>query len=148
MWIFFLAKDQKEIPMNNIVFGRPSKIYFSDSCPRGIGGYSASGRAWRYDIGLSMANEKANNALEFLATIIGPWIDIIEGNLPPESCLLSITNSSSACGWLYSSNFDDISHSLHTILARILSRLLAKAYCCLYSQHLAGVLNCISDSLS
>ena len=45
--------------------------------------------------------------LEFLALCIGPWIDIIEDNIPPLSCTLSETDSSTTAGWLQKSNFKD-----------------------------------------
>jgi hypothetical protein len=41
-------------------------------------------------------------------SMIGPWIDLIENNLTPFSCILSLTNSTtSAGGWLKKSNFKE-----------------------------------------
>ena len=52
--------------------------------------------------------------LEFLASCIGPWIDLIENNLPPFSCTLSQTDSTTTAGWLRKSNFkDDNENEIH-----------------------------------
>jgi hypothetical protein len=36
------------VDFNSIAFRRPTHAYRSDSCPRGLGGYSHQGYAWRY----------------------------------------------------------------------------------------------------
>ena len=45
--------------------------------------------------------------LEFVAAVIGPWIDILEHKLPRMACSLSMTDSTTTNGWLRKSNFDD-----------------------------------------
>ena len=47
--------------------------------------------------------------LEFIASTIGPWIDLVEGNLPPLSCVLFMTDSNTSARWLRMSNFTDSS---------------------------------------
>ncbi len=42
----------------------------------------------------------SNNLLKFLAAIIMPWIDIIGGLLSPGDCALSMTDSTTAEGWM------------------------------------------------
>jgi hypothetical protein len=38
------------IVMNLIAFCSPTHVYWSDSCPFGLGGYSNEGYAWRLEI--------------------------------------------------------------------------------------------------
>ena len=45
--------------------------------------------------------------LEHIAAIVGPWIDMIENKMPKLSCILSMTDSTTAAGWLRKSNFQD-----------------------------------------
>ncbi len=47
----------------------------------------------------------SNNLLEFLAAVITPWIDIIHGRLTAGDCALSMTDSTTAEGWMRKSNF-------------------------------------------
>eukprot|EP00957_Ditylum_brightwellii_P019165 1444735-Ditylum_brightwellii.AAC.1 len=51
------------------------------SCPAGLGGYSHDGRAWCFYLPPSLQFRASNNVLEHLASIITPWIDILEGLL-------------------------------------------------------------------
>jgi hypothetical protein len=46
-----------------------------------------------------------NNLVKFLAAIITPWINIIEGRLSAGDCALSMTDSTTAEGWMQKSNF-------------------------------------------
>ena len=41
-----LDKAKKGIDMNLLAFRSPDRIYYSDSCPAGLGGYSDQGFAW------------------------------------------------------------------------------------------------------
>jgi hypothetical protein len=41
-----LDKAKKGIDMNLLAFWSPDRIYYSDSCPAGLGGYSDQGFAW------------------------------------------------------------------------------------------------------
>jgi hypothetical protein len=62
-----LEKARGGIDMNLLGFRSPDRIYYSNSCPAGLGGYSDQGFAWRF--------------LEFLAAVVTPWIDIVSGRL-------------------------------------------------------------------
>ena len=92
--------------MNLLTF-REHHVYQSDACERGLGGYSASGRAWRWEIPTHLQGRAHINLLEFIAAIVGIWIDIIEGAVVPESCILSMGDNTSATGWLKKSNFKE-----------------------------------------
>ena len=94
--------------MNLLTHRCPTHEHMSDACEHGIGGWSSSGRAWRFALPEEPWGRFTLNYLELLAAVIGPWIDHIEGNLPTLSCVLSGTDSTTAEGWLRKSNF--VSH--------------------------------------
>ena len=50
--LFFLEEAHIEIDMNLLVYRKPAKVYRSDSCSTGLGGYSRDGFAWRFYIPL------------------------------------------------------------------------------------------------
>jgi hypothetical protein len=72
-----LDKAHKGIDMNLLAFRSPGRVYYSDSCPAGMGGYSDQGRAWRFRVPDEHLFKASNNLLEFLAAVVTPWIDII-----------------------------------------------------------------------
>ena len=45
------------------------------------------------------------NILEYLAQIISAWIDILEGRVRSEDCILSIGGNTSLLGWMRKTNF-------------------------------------------
>jgi hypothetical protein len=87
----FLKTAHKGISLNSITFRRPTHAYRSDSCPAGLGGYSDKGFAWCWYISKPLKFRASNNLLEHLAAFISPWIDIIEGHLKPQDCVLLMT---------------------------------------------------------
>ncbi len=91
--------------MNLLGFRSPDQIYYSDSCPAGLGGYRNQGFAWRFRIPNDLLFRASNNLLEFLAAIETPWINIINGRLSSVDCALSMTDSTTAEGWMRKSNF-------------------------------------------
>jgi hypothetical protein len=102
-----LEKAKGGIDMNLLGFCCPDRIYYSDSCPAGLGGYSDQGFAWRFKIPNDLQSRASNNLLEFLAAVITPWIDIIDGRLSRGDCALSMTDSTTAEGWMRKSNFSE-----------------------------------------
>jgi hypothetical protein len=102
-----LEKAKGGIDMNLLGFRSPDRIYYSDSCPAGLGGYSDQGFAWRFRIPDDLQFRASNNLLEFLAAVITPWIDIIDGRLSRGDCALSMTDSTTAEGWMRKSNFSE-----------------------------------------
>lgn len=104
----FLDKSHSSISINNVVFRKPTHIYRSDASEFGLGGYILlTGCAWRFEIPFDLRLRTSLNSLEFIACLISLWIDLIEGNIPCESCIFSQTDSSSATGWLQKSYFAD-----------------------------------------
>ena len=139
--------------MNLLTCRCPTHECLSDACEHGIGGWSSSGRAWRFALPEEPWGRFTLNCLEFLAAVIGPWIDHIEGNLPTLSCVLSGTDSTTAEGWLRKSNFvshgekdDDVAVKLAT--ARKLADMLIETNTMLHSQWFQGKRNPEADSLS
>ena len=45
--IKFIDMAEKGISLNNLANFMPGRVYMSDSCPHGLGGYSDKGKAWR-----------------------------------------------------------------------------------------------------
>jgi len=107
-----------------------------------------SGAARRFELPTPCLYRVSLNTLEFLGAFITLWIDILEGNTPPESCILSQTDSTSAAGWLRKSCFDEDTHPAQMHIARMLARVMLMAKSCLYSQWFEGKANIISDCLS
>jgi hypothetical protein len=95
-----LDKSKGGIDMNLLGFCFPDRSYYSDSCPAGLGSYSNQGFAWCFRIPDDLLFRASNNLLEFFAVIITLWIDIIGGRLSPGDCTLSMTDSTTAKGWM------------------------------------------------
>ena len=151
----FLSRANSGISMNYISYRSPTHCYRADACPWGIGGYSANGRAWRWEIPRNLLWRATLNMLEFVAATIGPWIDILEDQLPSLSCILSMTDSTTTNGWLKKSNFADDSEdendnhlACKMDLARSHSLRLLDNDVKEYSQWFAGKFNDVSDALS
>ena len=105
-WLRFLRRAADGMSMNLLTCRCPTHEHMSGACEHGIGGWSSSGRAWRFALPEEPWGRFTLNYLELLAAVIGPWIDHIEGNLPTlSSCALSGTDSTTAEGWLRKSNF-------------------------------------------
>ena len=121
---------------------------FTDASGRGLGGYNpATGRAWRFKLPEWMAKSFHINTLEFIASLIGIWIEIIENNIDYFR-ILNLTDNSSAVGWLFKANFDPDLQQKHDLIARKLARILLDSETTLYPQHIPGEENIIADSLS
>ena len=57
------------------------------------------------------------NTLEFLASTIGIWLEILNSNVEYKRNLAP-TDSSSAVGWLYKTNLNPETQQNHDIIAR------------------------------
>jgi hypothetical protein len=149
--------------MNLIAYLLPERVYRSDSCPYGLGGYSDMGIAWRWYIPEDLLFRATNNLLEHIATIIGPWLDMIQGRLKKGDCKLSIADSTTSCGWRRKTNFetdpdlllaeegtasDPIEGIVRMEVCRFDALLLLENEICDFSQWLEGAKNNVSDSLS
>ena len=52
LMLFLLEEAHIGVDMKILVYRKPTRIYRSDSCPAGLGGYSSDGFAWRLYIPL------------------------------------------------------------------------------------------------
>ena len=97
--------------MNLCTYRCPTIAYRADACPQGLGGFSHRGRTWRFRITTHLNFRATLNFLEFIASTIGPWIDILENNTIPLDYILSQINSSTTEGWLRRFNFKEATES-------------------------------------
>ena len=86
-----------------------------------------------------LVNKAHISLLEFLGSMIGPWIDIIEGHFPPLSISLAMGDNTNAAGWLRKSNFQpddesDVYTEVKLIAARKHAQLHIEAKATNYSQ--------------
>ena len=95
-----LAKAKIGIDMNLLACLAPDQTYYSDLCPAGLRGYSDQGHAWRFYVPSHLQFQATNNLLEYLAKIITPWIGLLPGRLERGDCTLSMTDSTTAEGWM------------------------------------------------
>jgi hypothetical protein len=122
-------------------------------CPAGLGGYSNQGHAWRFQIPANLQFRAMNNLLKYLAAIITPWINLLNCRLKSGDCTLSMTDSTTAEGWMQKLNFDKsgedpIQASVCADAARHHAKLFMGANIKGYSQWFAGKLNNVLDALS
>ena len=108
LMLFFLEKSKVGIDMNLLVFRKPTKVYRSDACPAGIGGYSSDGFAWRWYLPEHLKFRASINLLEHMGSIATPWIDMIARRLLKGDCYLSMTDNSTSRGWSRLSNFSEL----------------------------------------
>jgi hypothetical protein len=150
----FLKNAPEGISLNRIAFRRPTHIYRLDSCPARLGGYSNEGWAWRLYLPDHLLFRALNNLLEHLAAVISPWVDIIiAGRLKPQDCILLMTDSTTAEGWLKKSNFSKlgkrpIQASVRIEAAPKQASLVMSLGLKSYSQWFKGEANEVLDALS
>ena len=146
LYLEFIQKATISTSINNLVFRHPSHIYYANSCPFGLRGYSLKGSAWRFYVPPSLRSKHTHNVLEYMAQRIYIWLDAFESNLQPQSCCLWCSNSSSLVGCMFRINFDPIEKLVHEKISWHLTRILQEAQ--LYSQHQRGKHNLFADILS
>ena len=134
------------VPINNIVFVKPTETLWSDACGYGIGGYSNNILSWKWIIPSEWNGKLTLNLLEFLASEISIYVTILQ--LGHGSHILSFTDSSSTLGFMYKASFYPINAESHNDVSRWLSWNLVINKTYLYSQHIKVTENIIADSLS
>jgi hypothetical protein len=150
LWLHFLELVRKGISLNLLVCREPNTLLRTDGAPYGIGGYSLkTGIAWRIQIPIEFQGRLSQNFIEYLGCAVGIKVAIMTGEIEPEDCVMSLTDNTSAMGWLRKSNFAPNSEQdLHFRLSRDLAQMTLKHGFCLYSQWFAGVENVVADALS
>ena len=139
--------------MNLLTYRQPTHGYRSNACEHGLEGFSDSGRAWRWPITNHIRRRAHINLLKFLGSIICVCIDTADKAIPPESCILSMGENTSAMRWMRKSNFkNDGENDTYTVekltAARHLAQILQDASSCLYTQWFPREDNDVSNSLS
>jgi hypothetical protein len=114
-----LDKAKQGIDMNLLAFQSANCVYYSNSCPTGLAGYSNQGYAWRFKVPDDLQFRASNNWLELLAAITTPWINIIGGCLSLGDCALLMTDSMTAEGWMKKSNFVEPNNNPIQATARV-----------------------------
>ena len=148
LWILFLRRARAGLSMNLVVFRLPTTVGITDASEYGIGGYCLySGRAWRYEFTKVEREAFSLNLKEFIGSVVNSKM-LLPHDQCQYPCLLSLGDSSSATGWLHSSNFDPDLHPMHAEVAREHARVTMHHDACDYSQHLPGLHNVVADSLS
>mmetsp|Transcript_1089 Transcript_1089/g.1714 ORF Transcript_1089/g.1714 Transcript_1089/m.1714 type:complete len:831 (+) Transcript_1089:2296-4788(+) len=147
-WKVLLLHASRGMSLNLLSLREPDRGYKGDACPFGLGGHSLHGRAWRWKIPLHLLGRASINLLELLASVVGPWIDFLEGNLPEYSCCLCEGDNTSAMAWLASSNFDEIERPAHHEAARKIAEVMMAAKACVHPHWIPGASNDIADILS
>jgi hypothetical protein len=153
LWQKILSKAHNGISLNLITNRSPNKLYWSDACEYGIGGFSAHGKAWRWPIPLELQHRAHINLLEFMAELAGIWDDILENRVQPEDCLLAFGDSTTAMGWIHKTKYkmenENKGHAdARLTIARKLADLIIDHDLKLYSQWFAGADNEVADFLS
>ena len=148
LWKAILTNATKnEISINLLTYTEWSEAIYTDACEHGIGGFNpVAGRAWRLQLPEWLIGYHIN-ALKFLASFIGLWIEIIN-NEKKYARFLCMTDSSSALAWLHKSNFDPFTQKIQSQIARKLALTTMRVEVALYSQHVPGCQNIVTDSLS
>jgi hypothetical protein len=154
LWLKILEKLKEGISMNLLTFRPPDIYIWTDACEFGIGGYSSPrGRAWSWPIPIELQHRAHINLLEFIAATTGIWIEIMEGGVEPQDCILAFGDNTSAMGWLNKSKYrneydDEFSTNARLRIARQLASLIIENELRLFSQWFPGEHNCVADILS
>jgi hypothetical protein len=154
LWLKILDKLRSGVSMNLLTFRPPDITIWTDACEYGIGGYSyPRGRAWKWAIPEELKHRAHINILEFMAALVGIWVEIVEGLAPPESCILAFGDNTSAIGWLHKSKYRLDGENDHSVTAKLtVTRKLASVIIDheirLFSQWFPGEENNVADFLS
>jgi hypothetical protein len=145
--ILHYARDG--VSLNRLTHRKRSIWHRSDAAEHGIGGMNIwSAVGWRIFLPPRHRYRLTLNTLEFLASVVTVWIDVLAGRAIPESCFLAETDSTTGAGWLHKSNFAKEYKQAQLRIARKYAELLMDSGTCLYSQHIKGKHIGVTDSLS
>jgi hypothetical protein len=83
-----------------------------------------------------------------LASVISIWQAILHDRTSAEECFLSLSDNSSAVGWLHKASINPDKNLPLFFASRKFAKILLLSNTCIYSQHIPGVSNKIADALS
>jgi hypothetical protein len=149
LWEAFVDAAANGVSKNRLVFRWLSRIVRVDACPQGIGGYGLqSGIAWRLLLPPDWIGRGSFNCLEFLAALVGVWVEHQVGELwAKDKVHLCQGDSSSASDWISRSSFGD-ECPLHLATARRMAKYMSDHSLQHYLQWFPGKENSVADSLS
>ena len=102
----FLSIANKGVSLNLLTFRKPDHFMFGDACEHGLGDFhGGSGRAYAWLIPYELRGRDHINVLEFLSQLIQIWIDVLEGRIKSQDCILACGDNTSTMGWLWRPNF-------------------------------------------
>jgi hypothetical protein len=99
--------------LNLLVFRPLTHVYQTDASQHGLGGYGNTGRVWQLAIPADLLGRAHINLLKYMGTVIGPWLDHLDGNLSKEASVLSQGDNRTATGWCHKSNFESVHCPAH-----------------------------------
>ena len=167
IWSKLLAKAHKGVSLNLLTCRRPTNVVLADSCPYGMGGFSVrTGKAWhvpldpeiyalaanpsemeRDELGQDPDLKLSNNLFEFVCQVVTIWVDCCDGAITSESCVLGLSDSSSATGWMHKSSFGSNKPN-HQRVSEKLTELVLEHDFLLHPEHIPGKTNVVTDLLS
>ena len=139
------------IRIDHVSFSLPSTFCISDASETGMGGFSSEGFAWRWQIPHQLQQRVSINLLEFIAACVTAEFTLkalTTTNSTRGIRVMSLTDNSSALGWLHHSTFNPVENPMHDVVARRLATQLFSHNSSLFAQHIPGNQNIIADSLS
>jgi hypothetical protein len=151
--LVILEWANKGISLNLLTFRLPQVGYYVDAAEHGLGGWNSWGAYWFIELPDELLGRAHINLLEFLAALIGPWIDMLNGHLQKEDCFLVMGDSTTATGWIHRSRFkgmdeDDVDFNCRLMVARKYAQLIICNELINYSQWFPGSENFVADVLS
>ena len=105
----------KGVPINNIVFVKPSVTLWSDACGCGIEGYRDNGLAWIWRIPSACHGKLILNLLELLASVVTIYMTILQ--MGKGSQILELTDNSGSLGWMHKESFDPMNAESQDVVA-------------------------------
>jgi hypothetical protein len=147
LWKTLLHRAHIGINLNLVSMRKPTNMTITDACPSGMGGFELpSGKAWRMP--LPNIQHLPNNALEFIASVIGIWVALEQNTVPNLGSILAITDNSSCVCWLKKSTFNSTMNPVDCQIACKLATLVITNNIQLNAQHVPGSKNNLADALS
>ena len=167
IWKRLLKKAHDGVSFNLLTCRRPTQVFIADSCPFGMGGFSVrTGKAWHCELDPDIYalagtrqdtlsdeifgppdHQLSNNLYEFICQVVTVWIACLDGSMEDKACVLSLSDSSSATGWLHRSSFG-VQKTNHQRVSEKITYLALDHNFMLHPEHIPGRINHVTDMLS
>ena len=167
VWLKLLNRANEGISLNLLTCRQPTNVALADSCPFGMGGFSLrTGRAWHVRLDpavVAMASNAqdmeddpnlgspdlklSNNLFEFICQVVTIWLDCIDGVLGNDDCILALSDSSSATGWMHRASYGTNKPHHRKVSEKLVDLSLQHRFA-LHPEHVPGKANQVTDVLS